>query len=440
MSPTTRSLVRRPLTLSAAIGLGTLALATPTPASAASTTYHVATTGSDSNAGTSTRPVRTVQRAVDLATPGSVILVHAGNYVGQVNIRKSGTPSARLTIAPAGDGAVTLTSSPRSVSCDSRQPAPDRTIMITNGADYWTIRDLNIIHGIGIYGTGSNTAFSYFTNLVDTDNWSARRAMPGRGTNDPVAAPKIVDHLKSKTGKALDRAQGIEVTGNNISRRGIHAAFTANGVVAGNTIHDVDCGTGPGLWLITFSDKWAVTNNYVHHIARSTEIHYMQEGIRVGSASNYNTVSGNRVEDLPGDGRAYNTDVDSSFNVFERNIARRVAIGYNDQMSGWGNTWRYNRVEDYRDYGYSFRLMDASLTRPSNNTSTTGAVVKCNTALGSGKDLGVGGIQDAAFSGNSFDTAFVSANAQRYWGAEGNRYNGSYSAPTSSPSITTAGC
>jgi len=166
----------------------------------------------------------------------------------------------------------------------------------------------------------------------------------------------------------------------------------------------------------------------------------MQEGIRLGSSSNYNVVTANRIEDLPGDGRAYNTDVASSWNTFERNVARRVAIGYNDQMSGWGNRWIRNSVDSYRTYGFGFRLKDGSLSRPSLDTSTYLAVVQCNSATGSGSDMGVGGIKGSTFTGNTFSPVFISRNAQSYWEAEGNRWNRSATVPSKTPSQSTAGC
>ena len=54
------------------------------------------------------------------------------------------------------------------------------------------------------------------------------------------------------------------------------------------------------------------------------------------------------MHDLPGDGRAFNTDVDGGFNLFQNNIATNVAIGFSDQMAGWGNTWVGNRASKYR--------------------------------------------------------------------------------------------
>ena len=46
-----------------------------------STTYYVATSGNDANAGTAlTAPFRTIQRAANLAGPGDTVLVRGGTY------------------------------------------------------------------------------------------------------------------------------------------------------------------------------------------------------------------------------------------------------------------------------------------------------------------------------------------------------------------------
>ncbi|MEI2778746.1 MAG: DUF1565 domain-containing protein [Tetrasphaera sp.] len=410
----------------------------------AATTLYVAPSGSDANPGTASRPLRSVQRAVDLAGPGTTIRLQPGTYSGRVEIRKSGRAEAPITITRAGAGAVTLTSSAPRAGCGATKPAYDRTITILGGADYWRIDGLRIHNGIWIAGAESNAAFQWLNRLVQAGDWSTRRKVPGHGSYNPAAGRQAVDYLRKVThAPAMNAADGIAITGNVLSGRGIYGALTRYGRITGNRISDIDCGTGPGIWLMTFSHGWTISGNDISRIARSSAKHYMQEGIRLGAASNYSTISTNSVHDLPGDGRAYNTDVDASYNNFHHNRASGVAIGYNDQMSGWSNRWEHNSVSGYRTYGFGMRLMDGNLATPSRNSSSNGSIVRCNTATGAVGDavaLGAGSIMRSTFAANAFPTVWLSTNLRRYWGPQDNTWNGSPTPPPAAPGGGSGGC
>jgi len=65
---------------------------------------HVATTGVDANAGTAAAPLRTIQRAADLAQPGDTITVHAGTYRERVNPPRGGESDAKRIVYQAAPG------------------------------------------------------------------------------------------------------------------------------------------------------------------------------------------------------------------------------------------------------------------------------------------------------------------------------------------------
>ncbi len=66
------------------------------------TEIHVAVTGKDTNPGTVTAPLRTIQRAADLAQPGDVITVHEGVYRERVSPPRGGdSDSNRITYQAA---------------------------------------------------------------------------------------------------------------------------------------------------------------------------------------------------------------------------------------------------------------------------------------------------------------------------------------------------
>jgi hypothetical protein len=73
--------------------------ATPTPAHAAGAVLYVSPTGSDTAAGT---PFRTIQRALDVARPGTTIVLAPGDYREALVTRVAGTADAPITITGPG--------------------------------------------------------------------------------------------------------------------------------------------------------------------------------------------------------------------------------------------------------------------------------------------------------------------------------------------------
>ncbi len=66
--------------------------------------FHVATDGSDANPGTQAAPLRTIQRAAELAQPGDVITVHEGVYRERVNPPRGGESDAKRIVYQAASG------------------------------------------------------------------------------------------------------------------------------------------------------------------------------------------------------------------------------------------------------------------------------------------------------------------------------------------------
>src|SRR5207245_4194108 len=67
-----------------------------------SVTYYVATTGSDSNAGTSASPWRTIQKAANTLNGGDTVIVNAGTYSERVQVITSGSAGKLLTFQAQG--------------------------------------------------------------------------------------------------------------------------------------------------------------------------------------------------------------------------------------------------------------------------------------------------------------------------------------------------
>jgi alpha-L-arabinofuranosidase len=77
------------------IGVATLARIVP------ATEIHVALNGDDSHRGTRKAPLRTIQRAADLAQPGDVITVHAGTYRERINPPRGGVSDRQRIVYQA---------------------------------------------------------------------------------------------------------------------------------------------------------------------------------------------------------------------------------------------------------------------------------------------------------------------------------------------------
>jgi hypothetical protein len=79
--------------------------------------FYVSTSGDDANPGTLSAPVRTIQHAANLATPGSTVYVRGGTYEERVTVNVSGN---------AGDGFITFSSYPGETAIlDGQHLTPD---------------------------------------------------------------------------------------------------------------------------------------------------------------------------------------------------------------------------------------------------------------------------------------------------------------------------
>src|SRR4051812_24648792 len=70
---------------------------------ASAATWYVATTGSNTNSGTtSATPFQTIQKAASVVNPGDTVLVAAGSYGEYVDITRPSSPSNRITFRAQG--------------------------------------------------------------------------------------------------------------------------------------------------------------------------------------------------------------------------------------------------------------------------------------------------------------------------------------------------
>ncbi|GAA1661625.1 right-handed parallel beta-helix repeat-containing protein [Catellatospora bangladeshensis] len=158
---------------------------TPPPTNA----LYVATSGNDANAGTLSAPLRTVQRAVDLAQAGYTIYLRGGTYAPSTNIQllKNGTSSQPITLRSYNGERVVIDGenmpyTPGAV--DSSIPRADRGAIHIEG-DWWRLIGLEIINGpYGVFGLDVNN--SVFERLVTRDNYESGLHLQGSSSNNLV--------------------------------------------------------------------------------------------------------------------------------------------------------------------------------------------------------------------------------------------------------------
>ncbi len=114
-------------------------------------TYYVATTGNDSNSGSSSSPFLTVQRGVNAASAGDTVYLRGGTYNQTVSISKSGSSGSPITISGyPGETAI--------IDGQKTIPADSNTALFYVWANYVTLQDLTIqnSHAAGLYLFGNN--------------------------------------------------------------------------------------------------------------------------------------------------------------------------------------------------------------------------------------------------------------------------------------------
>ena len=67
------------------MAFGAIGFNKPLTARAAANTYYVSTSGSDNNAGTLSKPWRTIQKAANVAVGGDTVLIRGGTYNERVD-------------------------------------------------------------------------------------------------------------------------------------------------------------------------------------------------------------------------------------------------------------------------------------------------------------------------------------------------------------------
>lgn len=242
---------------------------------------YVSPTGSDSNPGTQTRPVKTITRADYLATPGSVIHVASGTYyvsapsAGSVGIRtsKSGTATARIKFVSDVKWGAKIRVSGTGITWDSRGSYVD-------------------IEGFDISGSGRHGILAAGRNLTFRHNFIHDLTVSGGCTGGGGAA---IDTYGPVGNVVIDRNIvrniGYRMIGTCNTVQGIYIA-NANNVVTNNVVSGV---AAVGIQQWHGATASTIVNNTTFHNKIGILLGQGDSGTTTGSANNY--VANNIVYD-----------------------------------------------------------------------------------------------------------------------------------------------
>jgi hypothetical protein len=247
----------------------------------AATNIYVSPTGSDSNPGTQTAPVKTITRADALASAGSTVHVAAGTYYvsapGLANAgivtRKSGTASARIRFVSDVKWGAKIVVSGTGITWDSR-------------GNYVDIDGFQIT-GSGRHGLLASGAYLTFKNNFIHDltvsggcNGSGGAAIDTYGTVGNV----VID-------RNVVRNIGYRFIGSCNTIQGIYIA-NANNVVTNNIVSGVAMA---GIQQWHGATASTIVNNTTFHNKIGILLGQGDAGTTTGSANNY--VANNVVYD-----------------------------------------------------------------------------------------------------------------------------------------------
>ncbi|WP_181792823.1 right-handed parallel beta-helix repeat-containing protein [Streptomyces sp. WELS2] len=169
---------------------------------------YVATNGSDSNAGTLSAPLKTIQRAVDLAQPATTIQIRGGTYAPTTNIQlvKNGAYGRPITLRSYGGERVVIDGENMPYTpgaAGSSIPRAQRGAVHIEG-DYWRLIGLEIIHGpYGVYASDTNG--NVFDRLATRDNYESGFQLQGASSNNQILnLDSYGNHDPRKNGESAD--------------------------------------------------------------------------------------------------------------------------------------------------------------------------------------------------------------------------------------------
>jgi len=272
------------------------------PLTASAADYYVAPDGDDAAAGSASAPWHSIRHAIAEASPGDTVLIKGGTYREWVNIDKSGTADAWLTV----------------------KAVPGERVVIdgtgVDPGDWW--------HGL-VNVQGVSHVRVQGLRVQKSTHW----AIMVRDASDiEIRDNATYDSVRSGVG--LYRSKDILVDGNNVqlaANNGSQECITIwdsdNVVVSNNEVSHDGAGEngGEGIDVKDGSSNVVVRGNHVHHLD--------ELGIYVDAYQSPTSdvlIEGNRVHHC----RGYGIAVGSEFGGTLRNVRVRNNVVYENSSMG----------------------------------------------------------------------------------------------------------
>lgn len=212
----------------------------PVPRALASARY-VSLSGSDSDLGTSAKPWRTIQKALDTLRPGETAVVRSGVYRESLVMRRAGTVSAPITVrAYPGESPVVR---------PAGRGEMDYPLRITSGAAYFRFRgfvveDAPLDTTVNVYVAAQDEPYPHDIEISGCEI----RSSTGTGL---LAEPnslrvKVIGNVVHDNGDGSEQHQGIYFQGKD-------------GVIARNVVYGQP--NGFGIQVRAGADRVLVVNN-----------------------------------------------------------------------------------------------------------------------------------------------------------------------------------
>jgi hypothetical protein len=226
--------------------------------SSARRVYVVSTNGSDRNPGTTRKPLRTIQEGLDRLLPGQRVLVRRGRYSENLDLTRSGTASAPITLRNY-QGEHPVLQPGGSARCNNVLKLSDVAYVRVHGftiqGAYGCDNNTNVYvaggsrhveisgnevrngHDHGIYSDRGTQDVQVIGNRIHDNgtvgSGNKDHALYMEGTKHLIANNLIYDHPYGHAVQIYPSARGTIITNNTIVNTSYTSGYRAAGVIVG---------------------------------------------------------------------------------------------------------------------------------------------------------------------------------------------------------------